>query len=97
MAGQRELNIIAGEETLTTASAGLRGSGYVSWTLEPAGWKRRKSLLPDQPDTGFTVSASEPEDQVAMLRKTYENGDEEQRRLTRLLAELSVATVRTSP
>jgi hypothetical protein len=92
--GARERNIISGEETLTTASAGLRASGYVTWTLEEKGWKKRPSLLPDQPDNGFTLAASEPEEQVALLRKTYENGDTEQRRLTRLLAELSVATVR---
>lgn len=97
MAGAREHNVISGDETLTTASAGLRAAGFVSWTLTEEGWKRRKSLLPDQPDNGFTLSASEPEDQVALMRKTYENGDEEARRLTRLLAELSVATVRPGP
>lgn len=97
MEGDRMRNIISGDETLTSASAGLRAAGYVTWTLQPEGWKRRKSLLPDQPENGFTVAASEAEDQVALLCKTYENGNEEQRRLTRLLAELSVATVRPAP
>lgn len=97
MEGDRMRNVIAGEETLTSASAGLRAAGYVTWTLQPDGWKRRKSLLPDQPENGFTLAASEAEDQVLLLCKTYENGNEEQRRLTRLLAELSVATVRPTP
>jgi PilZ domain len=97
MEGDRLRNVIAGDETLTTASAGLRAAGYVTWTLLPDGWKRRKSLLPDQPENGFTLAASEAEDQVALLRKTYENGDDEARRITRLLAELSVATVRPDP
>ena len=97
MEGDRKRNVIAGDETLTSASAGMRAAGFVTWTLLPEGWKRRKSLLPDQPDNGFTLAASEPEDQVALLRHTYENGGEEQRRLTRLLAELSVATVRPTP
>ena len=97
MEGDRLRNIISGDETLTSASAGLRAAGYVTWTLQPEGWKSRKSLLPDQPENGFTLAASEPEDQVALLCKTYENGNEEQRRLTRLLAELSVATVRPNP
>ena len=66
-----------------------------TWTLEEKGWRKRKSLLPDQPAEGFTIAASEPEESVALLRKTYENGDDEARRLTRLLAELSVATVRS--
>ena len=92
--GRREHNVISGDETLTSASAGLRAAGFVTWTLTEEGWKRRKSLLPDQPDNGFTLAASEHEDQVALMRKTYENGDDEARRLTRLLAELSVATVR---
>ncbi|HSP13739.1 MAG TPA: PilZ domain-containing protein [Thermoanaerobaculia bacterium] len=91
--GARERNIIAGDETLTTASAGMRASGFVTWTLDEQGWKRRRSLLPDQPENGFTVAANEPEEQVELLRKTYENGDAEARRLTRLLAELSAASV----
>ena len=95
--GDRERNIIDADATLTTASAGLRAAGWVTWTLTPEGWKKRKSLLPDQPEDGFTLSAAEPEDSVALLRKTYENGDAEARRLTRLLAELSVATVRSGP
>jgi hypothetical protein len=97
MEGDRARNIIAtedvGEQTLTAASAGLRAKGWTTLTLGPNGWKRRRSLLPDQPDNGFTVSSSEPDDQVELLCQTYENGDEEARRLTRLLAELSAASV----
>jgi len=88
--GSREENIV-GEHTLTTASAGVRVSGYVTWTLETGGWKVRPSLLRDQPPNGFTVSASEAADQIALLCRTYETGDAEARRLTRMLAELSVA------
>ncbi len=92
--GDRERNIIDGDVTLTAASAGLKLRGYVTWMLTDTGWKRRKSLLPDQPENGLTVSASEPQEQVDLLLHTYETGDDEARRLTRLLAELSVATVR---
>lgn len=92
--GERERNIISGDETLTAASAGLRSTGFVTWTLQDGAWKRRRSLLPDQPENGITVAASEPQEQVDLLLKTYESGDEEARTLTRLLAELSVATVR---
>lgn len=91
--GLRESNVI-GDETLTAASAGARMAGFVTWTLDDAGWKARRSLLPDQPDDGFTIAANESEDQVAMLCRTYESGDTEARRLTRMLAEISVTSSR---
>ena len=91
--GDRESNVI-GEETLTSASAGLGATGYVTWTLTPAGWRRRRTMLGDQPADGFCVSAAEPADQVDLLRATWENGNEETRRITRILAELSAASVK---
>lgn len=90
--GDRDHNVI-GDETLTSASGAFRIhlGAYVTWTLDGDDWTCRQSLLPDQPANGFTVSAQEDETQVAMLCRTYADGDEEARRLTRLLAELSVA------
>lgn len=88
--GDRAHNVI-GDQTLTAASAGAASRGYVTWLFDGERWKRRASLLPDQPPDGFTISASEPEDQVEILRGTYANGDAEARRLTRMLAEISVA------
>lgn len=89
--GLREANVI-GDQTLTAASAGARLAGFVSWILADGVWKSRRALLPDQPPDGFTVRAGEPEDQVELLRRTYESGDTESRRLTRMFAELSVAS-----
>jgi hypothetical protein len=63
---------------------------FVTWSLTDKGWHRRASLLPEQPTDGFTIASTEPEEEVAMLMRTYEHGDAEARRLTRLLAELSV-------
>ncbi|HEX7154870.1 MAG TPA: PilZ domain-containing protein [Thermoanaerobaculia bacterium] len=89
--GLRELNRI-GDETLTAASAArLAGQGFVTFRLVDGAWTRRKSLLPDQPPDGFTIAAGEPEEQIELLLATYERGDTEARRITRLLAELSVA------
>lgn len=89
--GAREDNRI-GDETLTAASSqALRSSTFVTYTWRDGAWKRRSSLLPDQPPDGFTVSASEDPEQIEMLCRTYADGDAEARRLTRLLAELSVA------
>lgn len=89
-AGIRDANVF-GDETLTAASARSKLSGFVTWSLTANGWKARRSLLPDQPPDGFTVAAGEPEDQVELLCRTYESGDTEARRLTRMFAELSVA------
>lgn len=90
-AGDRARNVIA-DATLTSASEAFAAAGYVTWILKPEGWKQRPSLLPDQPADGFTISAMEPEEQVEILCRTYEAGDTEARRLTRMLAEISVAS-----
>lgn len=85
--GDREANVF-GDETITAASRNL-GTGFVTWSFSAGGWTSRRSLLPDQPDDGFTISSAEPEEQVSLLRQTYELGDEEARRMTRMLAEMS--------
>ncbi len=87
-AGNREANVI-GDETLTSAWR-THARGYVRWELEDGRWTPHYAHAPDQPANGFTISASEPDEQVAMLQRTYESGDAEARRLTRMLAELSV-------
>lgn len=91
--GAREANVFDGDLTLTAASAGSRASlgKYLTLTLSHDGWRRRASLVPDQPDDGFTVSAAESEEQIAMLCETYEHGDEETRSLTRTLAAMSIS------
>lgn len=86
--GDRSANVV-GDETLTSVWR-THATGYVRWVLEDGHWTPHHAHDPDQPENGFTISASEEEDQVAMLRRTYETGDSEARRLTRMLAELSV-------
>ena len=58
--------------------------------LTAGGWTQAQSLLPDQPDDGFTVSADEPQEQIDILCKTYENGDADAKKMMRAIAELSV-------
>ncbi len=88
--GDREANVV-GEETLTSASAGLRrGRGFIVYTWEESKWVTRRSLLPDQPENGFTVAAGESMEQIEMLCRTYERGDDGARQMTKMLAELSV-------
>lgn len=89
--GERSANVV-GDETLT--SAWLRPiGGYVVWTWNGEAWDARPSEVSQQPEDGFTISAGESDDQVEMLRRTYESGDAEGRRLTRMLAELSVSSL----
>lgn len=88
--GDRARNVV-GDETLTAASAGVRGSsGFLQYHLSSGRWKCHRVLLPEQPEDGFTVSANEPQEQIDLLCTTYENGDEESKRMTRMIAELSV-------
>ncbi len=60
------------------------------YTLDGGVWTRRTSLLPDQPSNGFTITPFEPPEHIELLCRTFERGDAETRRLTRLFAELSV-------
>jgi hypothetical protein len=87
---------VVGDQTLTAASARAHPGSFVTWTLGDDGWKTHRSRLPDQPPNGFTVSAGEPEEQIALLCRTYESGDTQARHLTRMLAELSVVNARTA-
>ena len=96
-AGDREDNVV-GDETLTSASAGLRrGLGFLVYTYNDSVWSTRRSLLPEQPQDGFTVAAGESQEQIDMLCRTYERGDDEARQMTRMLAELSVAARQSKP
>lgn len=63
---------------------------FVSFRLEGGLWRRRASLLPEQPPVGFTVARGEDADEMKRLCEVYEASDEEGRRLIRLFAELSV-------
>jgi hypothetical protein len=90
-AGDRAHNVIGGDATLTAASDIPASDIFLSFHLGANGWKRRRSLLPDQPEDGFTVRASVPQHEIDLLCATYEEGDDESRRLTRLMAQLSVS------
>lgn len=72
---------------------GEREWGYITYTFTDGAWSHNSSPVPDQPPNGFTISAEESDEQVQLLCRTYEAGDVESRKMTRLLAELSVAAV----
>jgi hypothetical protein len=88
--GERAANVV-GDETMTSAWRRPM-SGFVRWILSGDQWHSENASRADQPDDGFTIAAGESDEQVALLCHTYESGDTEARRLTRMLAELSVST-----
>jgi len=76
----------------TYVKTGSKSGGYVTWRLVGGNWKSSPSQSPEQPIDGFTVSANESNDQVQMLCTTYQNSDNEGRKMIRKMAELSVSS-----
>jgi hypothetical protein len=65
--------------------------GYTRCTLiANRRWEKKWTRTPEQPLDGFTVLATEPQDHVEQLCDTYLHASNEQRRLIRLMAEVSV-------
>ncbi len=67
-----------------------KGRHYRRCELVEGNWRVTTTTRPEQPLRGFTVSAEVSPRYLGMLCDTYENGDDEGRRLTRILAELSI-------
>lgn len=63
---------------------------FLSCTLTDRGWRKVATSDPAQPPEGFTVSALEDPDHVELLCKTYRKAGEQDRRLIRMLAEISI-------
>lgn len=60
-------------------------------------WSVQPTTRSDQPVNGFTVSAEVPPHYIDLLCETYEMADIEGKRLTRLLAELSISKAEGVP
>jgi len=54
-------------------------------------WRKSETSRTQQPPNGFTISADVDLDHVEMLCETWETTTAEGRRLTQLLAELSIS------
>ncbi|HEY0591066.1 MAG TPA: PilZ domain-containing protein [Thermoanaerobaculia bacterium] len=68
-----------------------RQTGYICCRLDHSSWKTTRTNSPEQPDNGFTVSASEDLEQIEHLCEAYRKGDEAAREFIRTLARLSVS------
>jgi hypothetical protein len=60
-------------------------------------WRKTETIRSSQPMSGFTISAEVDPEHVEMLCRTWEMTTTEGRRLTRLLAELSISKVEGVP
>lgn len=90
--GSREDNRVDGDETITMlgAAARLGGGSFIVYSFDGTSWTKRTTLLPAQPDEGFTISSAEVAAQVEELCRAYETADEEGRELIRTMARMSV-------
>jgi hypothetical protein len=73
------------------------GELYRRCELVKGEWRKTETIRSSQPLNGFTVSADVEPHHVDMLCRTWEETTAEGRRLTRLLAELSVSKVEGVP
>lgn len=68
-----------------------KGELYRRCELVGGTWRKTETIRPQQPLNGFTVSAEVDPYHVEMLCRAWERTTSEGRRLTRLLAELSIS------
>ena len=74
-----------------------KGELYRRCELVDGVWRQTETTRPQQPMNGFTISAEVDPYHVSMLCDTWERTTAEGRRLTRLLAELSISTTEGIP
>ena len=76
---------VQGAHDIVTNRGYLRCTLVGNWR-----WEKKWSRDADQPENGFTVLATEPEEHVELLCDEYLHADRERRKLIRLLAQTSV-------
>jgi histone H3/H4 len=74
-----------------------KGSQFLRLELLNGAWRRTETTRPDQPMNGFTISAEEPPDHVALLCQTYALADHANRKLIKVMAELSISKAEGIP
>lgn len=74
-----------------------KGELYRRCEYVDGGWRKSETIRPLQPASGFTISADVDPEHVEMLCETWEQTTAEGRRLTQLLAELSISKAEGVP
>lgn len=81
---------VEGSPLLPTARV-AKETGYVCYHFEENRWRIKRTHDPEQPPSGFTVSANEDHSQVELLCDAYQRSDADGRRMIQLFAQLSIA------
>lgn len=68
----------------------VRDRGFIRLTRNGNSWLRKWTLDPEQPEDGFTISASEPPTEIDLLCDAYVKSDASGRDLIRRLAATSI-------
>ncbi|HYK03789.1 MAG TPA: hypothetical protein VE974_18675 [Thermoanaerobaculia bacterium] len=93
--GDAARNVIDGDRTLSDLGSAARSKEtFLRCQLNDGAWTREVTASADQPPDGFTIAASETEDQIQLLRLAYEESDNRERRLLREFAAASLAPMR---
>jgi len=74
-----------------------KGDRYRRCVWDGQRWRRFESTQSNQPPVGFTISAEVDLQQVELLCRTYEATNDEGRRLTQILAQLSISKREGAP
>ena len=74
-----------------------KGDRFRRCELTDGKWRRSETTRADQPPNGFTVSADVRPYYVDLLCETYQAADEEGRKLTQTLAQLSISRAEGVP
>ena len=74
-----------------------KGELFRRCELVDGAWRKSETIRPNQPPNGFTISAEVQPEHVDLLCETWERTTYEGRRLTQLLAELSISRVEGVP
>jgi hypothetical protein len=75
----------------------FKGELFRRCELVDGAWRKSETIRPNQPPNGFTVSADVAAEHVDILCEAWERTTHEGRRLTQLLAELSISTTEGIP
>ena len=92
--GQLTTNVVdkaeaIGSSILPTARI-AKETGYICYHLENNTWRKKRTHDPGQPSEGFTISATEEENQAHLLCDAYSRSDRDGRKMIQLFAQLSI-------